>query len=716
MAVFATDEARIEIDGRAEQVFGQSVSGSFFDVLGVAPVLGRLLTPDDEAMAPPVAVISYGYWQRRFGGRADVLGRTITLGTRPCTIVGVTPPEFSGLQPGRRVELTTPMAREQPQSNSMASRGEAIARLRPGVTIAQASAISDSGFQSYMQTVTVDAQLRRSRFQRLEAVPAARGLAGLRDRYSTSLQTLMALAVAVLLIGCWNLGTLLLVRGAARAREMAIRQATGASAARLLSQMLTETLLLFALGSAAGLVVARVTVDAIVGFFAVGRNAIELDAPIDWRVAAFAAGVALVAAVFTGIWPALHAMRVDPQQAMRSGDPRLGGAPRARAAARLLIVGQVVLCLTLLVATLMFATTMRNLRSVDPGFAAERVLTQSLNPVMSGATAADDRAQFWTRVLARMQAMPGARASSISILTPMSGRDTPESLSGPGMEKRQPVDRLVRVNHVSEDYLTVFGIRLLHGRPFSVADRTARRALVNETTQAELFPGRSAVGETLDFGEGRRYQIVGVVQDSTHRSLREPKPRMVYLPLWQALSPLGRVTLSVATEQAPMALAGEIARQVREVEPSTLVSDVFDVVTQVDATLIGERLLAALGTAFAVLALTLVAIGVYGVLSYSVAERRGEIALRMALGAPPLRLGWDIAREMQRPIVAGIAFGLPAAWATSRMAQALLFDVTPLDAGMYFLAIVVLVAVAGGAALLPMRRAASLNPADVLRQ
>ena len=426
MAVFATDEARVEIDGRAEQVFGQSVSGSFFDVLGVAPVLGRLLTPDDERMAPPVAVISHGYWQRRYGGRADVLGRTITLGTRPYTIVGVTPPEFSGLQPGRRVELTTPMARERPQGNSMASRGEAIARLRPGVTMAQASAISDSGFQSYMQTVTVDAQLRRSRFQRLEAVPAARGLAGLRDRYSTSLQTLMALAIAVLLIGCWNLGTLLLVRGAARAREMAIRQATGASAARLLSQMLTETLLLFALGAAAGLVVARVTVDAIVGFFAVGRNAIELDAQIDWRVAAFAAGISLVAAVFTGIWPALHAMRVDPQQAMRSGDPRLGGAPRARAAARLLIAGQVVLCLTLLVATLMLATTMRNLRSVDPGFTAERVLTQSLNPMMTGATAADDRAQFWTRVLERMQAMPGARASSISVLTPMSGRDTPE--------------------------------------------------------------------------------------------------------------------------------------------------------------------------------------------------------------------------------------------------------------------------------------------------
>jgi predicted permease len=716
MAVFASDEQRVEIDGRAEQVFGQSVSGSFFDVLGLEPVIGRLFTPDDEQMARPVAVISYGYWQRRFGGRADVLGRTITLDARPHTIVGVTPPDFSGLQPGRQVEMTTPIAQDSPLlRDGLAWWSEAVARLRPGVTAAQATASADSAFQAHMQSVAVDAQLRYTRFQRVEAVPAARGLDRLRNRYSASLQGLMALAIAVLIVGCGNLGTLLLVRGEARTREIAIRQAAGANTGQLLRQLLTETLVLFLLGAAAGLVVARVAVAALVGFFAIGRNAVVLEAQIDWRAGAFAASVALIAAVVTGMWPAVRAVHVDLQQAMRSGDPRLGGAPRARAASRLLIGSQVALCLPLLACALLLALTIKNLRDVDMGFTAERVLTQSLVTIMTGTAAPAQRAQFWTRVLEKMQALPGARVASLSTLTPMSGRDTGTLLGGP-MKERQVADRMVHVNHVSEDYLAVFGIRLLQGRAFSAADRTAHVALVNQTTAADVFPERSAVGEMLELGEGKRYQIVGVVKDAKHQSLRETPLRMVYLPLWQPLDPAGRVTLSVATQQPPMSLAEEIDRQVREIEPSALVTDVFDVETQIEATLVGERLLAALGTVFALLALTLSAIGVYGVVSYTVAERRGEMALRMAIGALPSRVRLDTWREVQRPIAAGLACGLLAAWVASSMLRALLFGVTPLDVGAYILATVVLLVVAGGAALLPMLRLGSINLADVMHQ
>jgi putative ABC transport system permease protein len=269
---------------------------------------------------------------------------------------------------------------------------------------------------------------------------------------------------------------------------------------------------------------------------------------------------------------------------------------------------------------------------------------------------------------------------------------------------------------VSEDYFTVFSIELAEGRLFATADRSAAVALVSETMATELFAGRNAVGETLELGQGRRYQIVGVVQDARHLSLREPRQRMVYVPLWQPIDLPGRVTLSVATQQTPMLLADVIAREVQTVEPSALVSDVIDVETQIDATLIGERLLAGLGKTFAVLALTLAAIGIYGVLSASVTERRREIAVRMALGALPSRVARDVWRDVQWQIVAGIALGLPAAWATLRMAQGLLFDVTPLDVRNYLLAIVVLASVAIAAALLPLRRAVSLNPADVMRQ
>jgi predicted permease len=717
MAVFATDEQRVEIEGRAEQVFGQAASGSFFDVLGVEPVIGRLLAPDDERMAPAVAVIDYGYWQRRFGGRADVLGTIITVGARPHLVVGVTPPGFSGLVPGRRVDVTTPIDRASPLlRDGGAWWCDTVARLRPGVTAAQATASADAAFQAFMQGTTLDLQLRRTHFQRAEAVPAARGLDRLRTRYTTSLQGLMALAIAVLVVGCGNLGTLLLVRGEGRAREMAIRQAAGATSGQLLRQMLTETLVVFVLGSAAGLVVARVAVAALVGFFAIGRNAVELDAHVDWRAAAFAAAIALLAAVVTGVWPALRATRVDPQHAMRTGDPRLGGAPRARAAARLLSGGQVTLCVLLLVSALLLVTTMNNLRRVDIGFTAERVLTQSLQIPATGPDAPARREQFWIRVLEQVRALPGVRAASLSTLTPMSGRDTGTLLGGPAMAGRQTPERSVRVSHVSEDFLAVYGIRVLQGRAFTDADRTARVVVINETTQADVFRGRSAVGEMLEFDGGRRYRIIGVVKAAKHQSLREPSVRMVYVPLWQPLDPVGRVTLSVATQQAALGLAGEIDRQVRQIEPATLVSDVFDVETQVDATVIGERLLTALGSAFALLALVLSAVGVYGVLSYAVAERRGEMALRMALGAPPSRVRRETWREVQGPIVAGVACGLPLAWAASNLVRGLLFGVTPLDIGAYLLATVIVLVVSLGAAALPMLRAASINPADVMHR
>jgi predicted permease len=374
------------------------------------------------------------------------------------------------------------------------------------------------------------------------------------------------------------------------------------------------------------------------------------------------------------------------------------------------------LCLLLLVCALLLASTMRNLRHVDVGFTAERILTQSLQTPATGPAAPALRAAFWARVLEDVRALPGARVASLSTLTPMSGRDTRELLGGPAMAGRQEPDRHVRVNHVSDDYLAVFGIRLSKGRGFTSADRTAHVAVINQSTEAAVFHGRSAVGELLEFDGGRRYRIVGVVENSTHQSLREPDVRMVYLPLWQPLDPVGRVTLSVATHAAPTSLAGDIGHRVRQIDPGALVSDVFDMETQIDATVIGERLLSTLASAFALLALALSAIGIYGVLSYAVAERRAELALRMALGALPSRVRRDTWREVQWPIMAGIACGLPVAWTAASMVRALLFGVTPLDLGTYAVATAVVLAVSVGAAVLPMVRAASINPADVMHR
>jgi hypothetical protein len=373
MAAFAADELRVEVDGMVEQVSGQVASGDYFDVLGLKPAAGRLMTLDDEKLDPPVAVIGYGYWQRRFGGATGAIGRTLSFRDRIFTIVGVTPAEFWGLQPGRQVDVTLPITQERGLlANAGAWWFDAVARLRPEATIQQATVQADTIFQSFMKDRDRSGELRRKHFDHVELAPASRGLESLRSRFSRPLHALTLVAGIVLLVACANLGNLLLARGAARAREFAIRLATGAASGRLLRQLLTETLLLFLLGAAAGLSMAYVAIQGLTGFFAIGRNPVLLDVQFNWRLAAFAAGVALAAGLVTGLWPAVRALRTDPQAATKDGESRLAGSRRWGAAGRLLVAGQVALSLVLLVAAVMFVKTMGNLRAVELGFAGER--------------------------------------------------------------------------------------------------------------------------------------------------------------------------------------------------------------------------------------------------------------------------------------------------------------------------------------------------------
>ena len=432
-AAFAADELRLEVDGMAEQVFGQLASGNYFDVLGLKPAAGRLMTPADEKLDPPVAVIGYGYWQRRFGGSPGAIGQTLSFDGRTFTIVGVTPPGFWGLHPGRQVEVTLPIALAPGMlANPDATWFTAVARLRPQATVQQATAQADTVFQSYMKDRVQSGALRSDQVGRMALTPASRGLDGLRSRFSRPLYALTLVAAIVLLIACANLGSLLLARGTARAREFAIRLATGAGPGRLLRQLLTETLVLFLLGAAAGLFVAYVAIQSLTGFFAIGRNPIVLDVHYDWTLAAFAAGVALAAGLITGLWPAVQALRTDPHAAMKENETRLAGSRRSSAVGGALVIGQVALSLVLLVAAVVFVKTMVNLRTAELGFNGTRVLTMSLDPFLSGDAAAG-RQQFWMRVLERVRALPEVRAAGLSVLTPLSGRDTGTLVTVPGL-------------------------------------------------------------------------------------------------------------------------------------------------------------------------------------------------------------------------------------------------------------------------------------------
>ncbi|HXW07444.1 MAG TPA: ABC transporter permease [Vicinamibacterales bacterium] len=720
MAAFASDELRLEIDGNLEQAFGQVASGTYFELLGVRPLVGRLLTAADERLDPPVAVISYRYWQRRFGGRVDTIGRALRAGDRVFTIVGVTPPEFNGLLPGRQIEVTFPIT----QAGTLLGNADtwwfdAIARLRNDITPDQAAAQANAIFQAFMdgRPQAASREMRRRHFDRLELAPAGRGGDRLRTRFSRPLLVLTLISALVLLTACANLGNLLLARGTARRRELAIRLATGAGEGRLVRQLLTETLLLFLLGGAAGLIVARVATDAVTSFFTLGRTPILLDVGYDWRIAGYALAVTLAAALLTGLWPAVRARRVDLQSAMKDGDSRAHGAGRSRAASGLLVAGQVALSLVLLVSATLFGRTMLNLRAVDLGFSGTRVLTMSIDPMLAGEAPAHAREQIWRSVLDRVRALPGVRSASLSVLTPLSGRDTGRNVTVPGFQPQSERDRTVRLNHVSEDYFEAFGIQLASGRTFTARDAAgaAPVAVVNEAAARAYFAGRNPIGERVSFNAST-YEIIGIVRDHKHRSLREEAARFVYIPIWQPLDRLTRTTLSVASDQASRAMTRAVAHEIRAVHARTLVSDVLDVQEQIDATLVSERLLSRLAGALAALAVGLVAIGLYGTLSYAVARRRSELGVRMALGASRRRVAGHVIYGGVLQVVAGIAAGLPLAVAAARLAEGLLYGTTAGAIGPYAVSVIALGAVGVAAAGIPAWRACSIDPADALRQ
>ena len=723
MAAFASDELRVEIDGQLEQVNGQVASGSYFEVLGLAPVAGRLVSHRDEQTRQPVAVVSHAFARRRFGGPEQALGRVIGFQDRQFTIIGVTPPGFSGLLPGRHIDVTLPIILQgEILENADSWWFEAVARVAPGVTKEAATAQVDAIFQTFMGRFapgSPTANRRRAQFDRLVLMPAGQGLDQLRRRFRAPIRVLVGVSAAVLCIVCLNLGNLLLVRGAGRERELAIRVAAGAGMGRLCRQLLTETLLLFAVGAALSVAVANLTVRVLTGFFAVGRSPLILDVQWDWRVGLFAAGITLAAGLLTGLWPAIRLLRTGQVSTAPGHGARLAGSARLPRVARISVAAQFALSLVLLVAAIMAMQTMANLRAVDMGFRPAHVLTMSLEPLHldTAPSEQDTRAAFWRESLRRVRALPGVRAAAISVLTPLSGRDRGRQVRVAGYTPPTPRDGSIKINLVSDDYFQTFGISLRAGRAVTSGDATgARVAVVNAAAAARFFGGRTPIGETLDFGAYGSFQVVGIVADHKHRAIREPAPPMAFLPIWLASDGPARVTLSVVSDQPTTGLARIVADQVRAVHSRTLVSDVLGVDEQIDAMLIAERLLSTLATALAALAIGLAMLGLYGVLSDAVARRRTEFAVRLALGAPASHVAWRTYREALCHIGAGVALGVPVALVLTPYGASLLFDVTPAEPWTYALGIAVLASVALLAAGVPARRALRIAPAEVMRE
>ena len=722
--------------GAMEPAEGMWTSGSFFDVLGVPAVLGRTYTTEDDQRngGPdgPVAVISYAFWQRRFGGDAGVIGRSITLDRVPFTIIGVTPPSFLGPSPGRSYDVAVPLGTQaivRGTRHWLDARStwtlEIIARLKPGQTPEQATAALRA-IQPQVRAATLpqnwpEAEQIRYLSGGLTVVSAAAGTAGFRNRYQQPLWIIMAVVVLVLLIACANIANLMLARAAGRRHELTMRLALGASRFRIARQLLAESLLLALFGAVLGLAFARWGSGLIVRQLSTPRSDVVLDLTLDWRIVAFTAAVAVATALLFGIAPALRVRRVDPLTALKEQARTLVGDGRRLFGAPLLVV-QVAFTLVLVIAAGLFMRTFGTLATLDLGLDSDAVLVVDVD-VTRSRVAPEARLALFERVRAAAAAVPGVAGAGLSLITPVSGSGWNGPIELPDRPNTPVRERMSFYNSTTPGWFSTMGTTLRAGRDFTARDTAGapRVGIANETFVKRYLKG-NPVGQVVRYETGpsgiSQLEIVGVVEDAVYRSVRDPVPPVVHFPLLQAQAEneSARLSLSVrAASGSPALLTRSIADAVSSVDRE--ISMTFrPLASYVDGALVRERLLAMLSGFFGGLALLLASIGLYGMTAYSVSRRRAEIGIRMALGAPASRVVGMVLKTIAVPVGLGLLAGAGLSYWAARYVGTLLYGLDARDPTTFIAAALFLAAVGLLAAWLPARRAAAIDPARVLHE
>jgi predicted permease len=727
MAAFSPSGMEVRIDRGREQVRGLWVSGNFYDLLGVKPLIGRALSASDDQTVGKggpdgeVAVISRAYWQQRFSGDPAIVGRAIRLFDQSVTIVGVLPSEVMSLEPGRPIDMAVPMMLSDPVT--LRDRGawwlDVVARLKPGVGAEQARAESDALFQSFMADVRVSPDIRKLAFDRIELAPAGGGMDGLRTRFSKPLTALLILAGLVLLAACVTVANLMLARARARQKEFAVRLAMGARSGRLIRQTLTEALVLAGAGCALGIVLARQGEAALASFFAEGNDQIVLNLSPNGRLLLFAVAVSLLTGLAFGILPALRAARVDPAAGLQSGSRSIAGSRASLRLGRVLVILQVALSTVLLAGAGLFIHSLRRLESVDLGFAREGILTMEVapEPALFGKP---EWLALQTEILDRVRRVPGVRSVSWSTMTPLSGRDRGVIVDVPGFVSRTEIEKTIHLVSVSPEYFATLGAPLILGRAFTPRDGPSapKVAIVNQTAARFYFGNADPIGKQVKFEHSNSaplYEIIGVAKDAKHQNLRDQPWRFIFIPIAQAIDRINRLALTVRCSGDAIGFAAPIGDVVRSARLPLLITNVSTMEKQVQRSLIRERLVSTLSAAFGGLALVLACIGLYGVLAYAVTRRTGEIGIRMALGATKGGVVWLILREAAALAIGGIAIGIPAALALGRISRGLLYGVESFDLPAFACALLVLLVFAAIAGIVPARRAGRLDPMSALR-
>ncbi len=713
----------LTIQGQAEVASVEYVSGEFFSGLGVPPAAGRLTIPDDDRVgASPVAVVSYALAERRFGGAAKAPGQSILIDNAPFTVTGVAPPGFFGVDPARAPDLYIPIhanpllaAAEYQDPNTYWI--EIMGRLRPGVSRAQAQAALAPQFHQWVATTARTAG-ERAQLPELLLTPGTGGLSGLRRRYSKPLYVLLTLVGLILAIACANVANLLLARASARRREIALRLSVGASRLRVVRQMLTESVLLASLGGVLGVALALWGIRFLTLLLASGQTNFTLHAELNWRVLCAMAAVSLLTGVLFGFAPALQATRVDVIPALKE---TRGGQPGGRHSlwgggmARLLVVAQIALSLLMLVAAGLFLRTLSNLQSVDIGFSRENVLLFHLEALKAGHKDPEISA-FYGELRKRFSQIPGVRAASLSDESMIEG--------GWGIDihvQGAKQDPQTRVMSAGPMFFEVMQIPILAGRGIEERDRpgSPEVAVVSERFAKVNFGDRNPLGQRLIIEKNktaaRVMEIVGVSRDTHYGGLKQQIPPVVFFPYDQGYPPPEDMVFELRTAGDPLTYVNAVRDIVRQADAHLPVADIRTQAAEIDRSINQETTLARLCTVFALLALTIACVGLYGTVAYNVARRTSEIGIRMALGAQRGRLVWMVLREVLILASIGIAVSVPAALAASKLVESFLFGMKRNDPWALASAVAILLAAALVAGYLPARKASWVDPMVALR-
>jgi predicted permease len=727
--------ANIAYQGVTVNGDAMEVSGSYFPVLGLRPVLGRLFGPQDDTPVAQnfVVVLSYGFWTSQLGGDPTIVGKTMVVNGKSMTVIGVAPRGFEGTTLGTSPKIFVPISMRSEMQRSFGVGNEfenrrnywayLFARLKPGVSMAQAKASINAAYSPILSTVEAplqkgmsDSTLKRFKAKLITLEDGRRGQSSLHKSTKTPILLLLCITAIVLLIACANIANLLLARGAGRSMEMAVRLSLGATRGRIVSQLLTESVLLALMGGVASIFVAKWTLAVMSGLLPSGLSN-DLHFSLNGTAIAFAGVLSIATGFIFGLFPALHSTNAELAGVMRDAGSKQTSVKSATRFRTSLVTAQIALSMALLMAAGLFVKSLRNVSTVDLGLKIDHVTTFGIAPVLNGYTGARTMILF-DQVEQALAALPGVTGVTSARVPLLANNNWGNDVNVEGFPRGPDIDNNSRFNEIGPDYFKVLGVPLVAGREFTAADALGRPAvvIVNEAFAKKFNLGRDAVGKRMSRGgDTLNIEIIGLAKDSKYSDVKAKIPPVFYMPYRQD-STIGSTRFYVRSGMDPAAVVRAIPGVIKQLDPNLPVAELRTLEQQVKDNVFLDRMISTLSAAFAVLATLLAAIGLYGVLAYSVAQRTREIGVRMALGANGGNVQAMVLRQVALMTLIGGVVGLAGALALGRAAKSLLYELQGYDPAVMAASVVVLAGVAFGAGYLPAVRASRIDPMAALRQ